>query len=496
MNGWPLMSIIAPRTGLGTEVEVDRLVGFRRELRECLSVRGDALFELADAVLCTPGPVWSLPHLSLEDVFRRGHGSVYAALSAGRIDTGRLGDLLVRAAMGGPRDAPGGGGAGAGRRWFAVDTSSWLRPAAITSPERVYCHSPVRYYNGKPYVPGWPFQWVCALDDRRDAWVVPVDVERVPVDQVPSQIAAAQVRAVAARIAHRDGPDGPVPLFVFDAGYDPAALTMALAAERVQVLVRLRTNRVFHPDPAPRPAGTPGRPPVHGPRFVLADPGTWPPADQQAVFDTRRYGVVRVAAWHRMHPRLPASRLPGHQTRGPLPIVRGTLIHVQVQVLPKAAARAGHTTDLWLWWHGPTTPDLDECWQAYLHRFDIEHFFRFAKTTLGWTTPALRTPEQADRWSRLIATAAAQLHLARPLVAARRLPWERPLPADRHTPTRTRRGFRELRHILGTPAGPPKPTGCGPGRPKDSLSGHAPRHRIIKKPGKTGIGWALHPPPS
>ncbi len=38
---------------------------------------------------------------------------------------------------------------------------------------------------------------------------------------------------------------------------------------------------------------------------------------------------------------------------------------------------------------------------TYLPRFDIEHMFRFAKNTLGWTTPALRTPGQADRWSWL-----------------------------------------------------------------------------------------------
>jgi hypothetical protein len=33
------------------------------------------------------------------------------------------------------------------------------------------------------------------------------------------------------------------------------------------------------------------------------------------------------------------------------------------------------------------------CWRAFLRRFDIEHTYRFAKGTLGWTTPALRTPE-------------------------------------------------------------------------------------------------------
>ncbi len=63
---------------------------------------------------------------------------------------------------------------------------------------------------------------------------------------------------------------------------------------------------------------------------------------------------------------------------------------------------------MWLYvggWAGPGPPDLDVCWSAYLRRFDIEHTYRFAKNTLGWTTPSLCTPEQADRWTWLIAGA-------------------------------------------------------------------------------------------
>jgi len=38
----------------------DRLAAFRWELYQCLTVRADALFELADAVLCAEGPVKTL----------------------------------------------------------------------------------------------------------------------------------------------------------------------------------------------------------------------------------------------------------------------------------------------------------------------------------------------------------------------------------------------------------------------------------------------------
>src|SRR5258708_24916472 len=60
------------------------LTAFRRALHGCMWRCPDALFELADAVL-TAGPAPSLPYLSLEPVFRRGHGMVYQALAEGRI---------------------------------------------------------------------------------------------------------------------------------------------------------------------------------------------------------------------------------------------------------------------------------------------------------------------------------------------------------------------------------------------------------------------------
>ncbi|MFJ5781317.1 transposase, partial [Streptomyces hydrogenans] len=59
---------------------------FRGEFYACLTARSDALFELADAVLCNDGPVRSLPELSLVGEHRRGHGGLYAAVSKGRID--------------------------------------------------------------------------------------------------------------------------------------------------------------------------------------------------------------------------------------------------------------------------------------------------------------------------------------------------------------------------------------------------------------------------
>lgn len=69
-------------------------------------------------------------------------------------------------------------------------------------------------------------------------------------------VTAEQVTALVDRLGDQD----PVPLFVFDAGYDPIALTRDLAATRAQLLVQIRVDRVFYRDPPARAAGSPGWP--------------------------------------------------------------------------------------------------------------------------------------------------------------------------------------------------------------------------------------------
>ena len=74
---------------------LERLREFRSRLYGCLDRRADALFELADAVLCADHAVTSLVQVSLEPEFTRGHGALYDALSAGRIDDEGLFSLLA-----------------------------------------------------------------------------------------------------------------------------------------------------------------------------------------------------------------------------------------------------------------------------------------------------------------------------------------------------------------------------------------------------------------
>ena len=449
-------------TATSAALQGARLQAFRSGFHGCVTGWRDAAFELCDSILCSPAPVSSVPALSLEPTFRRSHGSLYKALDRGSIDADALRVLLVA-------NRPDG--------WplvFAVDASSWARCDAETSPQRGFYYSASHHSAGQPIVAGWCYQWICQLDWAMDSWTAPLDAQRIAPTEDATTATLAQVR----RLVQLMPADGAVPTFVFDAGYDPAALTHELADARAAIVVRIRGDRVFYGEPEPPPPGRRGRPRRHGARFGCADdPARWPQPDQQLSAEDPRYGTVHVQAWRNLHPKL------AHRGRwaGPdqTPIVTGTVVRVQVQHLPKPTARAVKT--LWLWCAGPGPTDIGLAWRAYLRRFDIEHTYRFVKNTLGWTAPALRTPQQADRWTWLIVAAYTQLRLARGLVADDRLPWQRARPPDKLSPARVRRGFRRLRAHLGTPASPPKSTTPGPGRPKNTRRPPRTRYPAIKK---------------
>ncbi|WP_157507855.1 hypothetical protein [Ktedonobacter racemifer] len=90
--------------------------------------------------------------------------------------------------------------------------------------------------------------------------------------------------------------------------------------------------------------------------------------------------------------------------------------------------------------------------------------------------PRVRHPEQADRWTWLVALAYTQLRLARPLVADHRLLWEKPLAEGKLTPYRVRRAFSSLlRHLPGL-ANVPKPCGRSP---DDQKVAFLATHRVI-----------------
>lgn len=465
---------------MSTTPSATALTRLRDELYQCFGMRRDALFDLLDAVL-SASTVESLVGLSLAPSFACGWASTCDALSDGSLDVPAIQRVLAAQLASVPP-------ALGGREVWALDGSSWARPTAPTSPERTACRVLVPGSATQSLVDGWEYQWLVQVPEDAGSWVLPLAVDRrSPTAGTPTQLAIVQVRAVqAARAAARDAGGAPAdaagtrPLLLLDSSY--AVGQLAAADLGVDLLARLAATRVFRRPPPPWKGV--GRLPKHGAPFVLADPATHGEPDATTISADPHYGQITCARWDRLHDeRRPSVAL--------------SVIRIQLAHYAPRAHRRGAPQPLWLVWAGAgPPPDPDQCRQWYLRRFAIEHAFRFLKQTLGWTTPHVRAPEAADRWSWLVALALWLLWLAREAVSPVWRPWDRRLPALPAsgapasgsppprllpTPGQVRRAWAGLLPTLGTPARPPQRRGKAPGRQPGQAPGRARRFPAVKR---------------
>src|SRR3954453_10611864 len=271
----------------------DDLDWFRREFYASLTARADALFELTEAVLCADGPVRSLVELSLLAEHRRGQGALCDAVGQGRLEPQRIRRALAAGPL--PQAAD-------GRIVLAVDVSPWLRSDAPTSADRLFCHVYGRGKGQAQLIPGWPYSFVAALEPGRTSWTALLDAVRLGPADDATAVTAEQLRGVVGRLVTggqwRAG-DPPI-LVVADAGYDVTRLAYVLADLPVELLGRLRSDRVLRLPKPPRLPGAIGRPPKHGPEIALDKPASWPAPQHTPSTDTSRYGTATATSWDRV----------------------------------------------------------------------------------------------------------------------------------------------------------------------------------------------------
>ncbi len=223
----------------------------------------------------------TLVDLALAPEHRRGHGALYGGLNQGRIDVARLRRALGSMPL--PRAAD-------GRIVLAADVSPWLRPDANTCPDRAFCHTFGRGEGKHQMVPGWPYSIAAALETGRTSWTAVLDAVRLEPGADVAAVTTVQLREVVERLVAvgQWKPGAPEVLVVLDAGYDAPRIAHLLGDLPVEILGRLRSDRVMRRPTPPRvydPKG--GRPPKHGGEFVFGDPTTWGTEQAMTVTDTR-----------------------------------------------------------------------------------------------------------------------------------------------------------------------------------------------------------------
>ena len=426
---------------MATEAQFSALRSFRQAAYACLDQADDALFELCDAVLLTPSAN-SFAELSLCPAFRRRWPSVYEALADGRIDRDALLGLYIA-------QMP-----SADRPLLVGDHTPWPRLSARTLRDRTFVHQSTKIKGNKPITMGYDYSTIAWIPPDEGSWALPLVHERIPSTETPIAKAATQLHSACAQLEGR-------PISLWDSEYGCASFLNATAAIEADMLMRVRPNRCLYGPPPPY--GGRGRPPVHGDKFKLADPATWPDPMETLTDTDAKLGLVHLQLWKSLH----------FKKATPHPLV---LIRIE-RIDAKDTRRDPQV--VWLAWAGEVPPPLEEWWHLYLRRWLIEPWYHLAKSRLYWTLPRLKTPEQSQTWSDLMPLLTWQLWVARPLVTDNPLPWQK--PQEHPTPQRVLQGMGGLLTQIGTPARRPKPRGKSPGWPQGRPRNPATRYRVVKK---------------
>src|SRR6266849_165233 len=364
----------------------------RQQMYSCFESSRDALFNLSDALLSEP-QARSLPELSLSVFFERRWPSVYEALQDGRINVERLRSVFVQALLEGKPTAE--------RIWLGIDSSSMQRLEAESSRDRGMIYVPNMPHATKPVSVGWQFSTLMLLPGQPSSWVGVLDQRRISTEQTAIGVGIEQLRAVLHLIKR------PV-IVLADRWYASGRFVCACRELNCSALIRLKRNRKLYPAAPPRKPKQRGAPCKHGALFQGTRPETQRPADAEWEGSDEQGKRVVVSCWKHLHFR-------------EAPEAEVSVIRVQ-----REAARDSKRDprESWFIWTGQEEVPLEQVRSCYRKRFSQEHGYRFLKQDLLWEDAHLRTPEQVERWSWIVACACNLLLLCKQFGLAVHRPWE------------------------------------------------------------------------
>jgi hypothetical protein len=473
---------------MNIEQNIAQLVEFRQSMYQQFDNRADTLMDLVDA-LSGNTTAQSVVELSLQPSFRRGYSSLFYAIAdyfdpgcaeeaaaKRRAEEGKLLRLIVPYI---PRPQ---------RRKFwllGVDVTPWRRQFAQTLADRGYVYYPNAIRGNKPVTIGHQYSLLAVLPEKRGihapAWLVPLSLRRIATDEDKEMVGAEQIDML---MSDQDLPFcRELTVQVGDTAYSkPAYLHAGEQHDNLVNIARVRSNRVFYRRfrPVAGNKAQRGHPTWYGDRFALKEPSTWHAPDEVAqTLHVSRRGhryTVEIEGWHDM--LMTGTRdIPMHQQ--PFTLVRIRLFDEH--------GKLAFQRPLWLLVCGRRRKELSllEIYQAYLQRYDLEHFFRFGKQRL--LLDSFQTPEVAreESWAQLVVLAYVQLWLARPLAERWPKPWERYLPvvteARETSPSLVQRDFGRIIREIGTPAVPPKSRNNSAGRVQGTKLPPRPRQPVVFK---------------
>ena len=455
---------------------------WREEVYKSFGQRKSGIMELLDA-LSSNQNASSVVELSLNPLFRRDYNSLYKGIHSflptrkkknyqKAVD--RLFSVIASTI---PQPTS--------RQFylFGVDTTPKPRPYASTLPERSYIYQPNAVKGNKPINIGHSYSVVSFLPEieskKNASWAIPLSGQRVSIEEKDSAVAAFQLKKI---LNHSSAPwKDTLSVLVADSLYSQRGFIFEqLKQENLVTVTRVRSNRVFYRQfiSDDTQIKKRGHPRWYGDRFDLKNEATWHQADEiiQTSFTTKRGRCLKVtiSGWKQMLMRgtkdYPMHRHPFTLLKIVISDERGKLIWKPMWLIVIGQER--------------NQLNLQECYEAYRQRYDMEHLFRFGKQKLLMNAYFTPDVSHEENWFQLTLLAYVQLWAARKIAVCLPRPWESYLTKNepqKITPSLVQRDFYRIISQIGTPAISPKPRGFSLGRIKGEKKLPRQRYQVIKK---------------
>jgi hypothetical protein len=478
-------------------------IRFREAVHAIFPRRADATMNLIDALSANAvgsGAATSPVQLSESPLFPRQYSSLHDAVAnfspphdTKNRDDERESQRLARMRLVAKQCPP------CNKRKFyiiGVDATSQPRPFARTLEDRSYQHAPNPIPGNKPITIGHSYSILAALLEKETAstppWILPMLTQRIPSSKKAYEIGKAQIDTLLSDETLPFGKE--LTVSVADCHYSTCEYLFPLVnhSNLIQI-VRVGSNRVFYRQPEPANSSGRGRGCWYGTPFKLNNSSTHHEPNETitipVTFKSGRQCLATMDSWSDMLMR----------GKRDIPIHNHPFTLVRIRVVDQDGKKV-FKNSLWLLVVGERRREisLKDIYEAYIQRFDLEHFFRFGKNRLLMASYQTPDVEHEENWWEIVSLAYVHLFVAAPLVNILPRPWERWLPSFRSpdpsilpSPSMVQRDLFRIIQEFGTPALLPKHRGKSPGRQKYQSPGKRKRLPVVKKSKKR----QSNPPP-
>ena len=429
---------------------LNHFINFRQDLYDFFPEKKDSLMNLIDSLAGNQSAT-SVVRLSLEPAYPRSYSTISKAIDHLFNQYSWSPNDMTRLLQENAADC----------QILATDVTPIARPFAPTLEERCFIYKSSHIKKQLPITIGHNYSFVFAFPQEK-RWALPLSIERIKPADTRALVGVKQLEEIVKNSPKKW-------IHVADTDYSNKNALKRLSLLPCKSLIRLRSNRVLY-FPAHWSYKPSRRPKIYGQKFYFKHPSK---AHEQILIECEK-GYLKLERWNGL-------------------LIREAQVQIDVvRIRLYKNSRPVFKHPIWIAIVGQKDISIQQVYDAYQRRFDVEHFFRFGKRKLllnSFQTPKV---ESEENWLWIVGLSQWMLYFAKQYAAYHPLPWEKK-GRDLLSPSHVQRDYGRIIKQMAEQANFPKRRGNSNGRPFGTKLPKRKRYKIIRK-SKSKANMAQAPP--